>query len=596
MGTKQLGWPTSVARGAGGPCRPRTIAGGSGNPVAKRFAARFLALSAVTAIVTLSTSPAWAIDPRKARDRIVELNKQALLSYEAKDFETARDLLTKALKEAKAAGLEDDKMTARTYLHLGAVYWVGFQDQAVAIQNFSLSKKIRPDIQLTPSIETADLKSVFDLATVEAEPTGPAASTASSKAQSRPTPDAETRLVAGEGGGEPDLPNSYPAPLMCTIPPVVPPNREQTLRCALKPGLRAKVVQIHYRAPGVESYQSLGMRKTAKGWYLVTLPSSVMKSGSLQVYFEARDGSGNEVASNGQVDSPSIIEVKKKRGGRIAGECPEDDPMCKIRRQAREDKYEAGLHRRREGAIWFGVGGGFGFGFVPGGPLEWRKSIKVSAVTAPLGMFHVIPEIGYMWTDHFAIAGQAIIEFIKQEQLAGETGPIIEGSPANMGAAGLARALYYIDLFDGNLQFSMSGDLGGGFLRIPVKPNAQGEWVENPSDPDGPLIHDPKLTIFRTDTRPIGIVVLGAGAGFIWHPSRHLGVALEGRFLTGMPNFGAVFEGSLSFQLAFGGLKGPPKAESEEDEEEVEIFEEALPGESTTEEEEMPLEDLGPEE
>ena len=109
--------------------------------------------------------------PGRRAIEIVELNKQALLSYEAKDFETARDLLTKALKEAKAAGLEDDKMTARTYLHLGAVYWVGFQDQAVALQNFSLAKRIRPDIQLTPSIETADLKSVFDMATVEAEPT-----------------------------------------------------------------------------------------------------------------------------------------------------------------------------------------------------------------------------------------------------------------------------------------------------------------------------------------------------------------------------------------------------------------------------------------
>lgn len=591
MGTKQLGWPTAVAGGFGKPSKV---------PTAKRFAARFLALmvSAVVATVTFSASPAWAVDPRKARDRIVELNKQALLSYEAKDFETARDLLTKALKEAKTAGLEDDKMTARTYLHLGAVYWVGFQDQAVALQNFSLSKRIRPDIQLTPSIETADLKSVFDMATVDAEPTTAPATrpAAAPKSQPRATPAAGPRLVGEQGSGEDDLPTSYPAPLMCTVPDVVPPNKEQTFRCALKPGLAARVVQIHYRAPGVETYQTLGMRKSAKGWYVVTLPSSVMKSGSLQVYFDARDASDNEVASNGQIDSPSIIEVRKKGGGRTRGECAENDPMCKYRREAKDAEYEAGLHRRREGAFWFGVGPGFGFGFVPGGNLEWRDSIKVSAVTAPVGMFHVIPEMGYMLTDHFAIALHGIIEFIKQEQLKGETGPIIEGAPSNMGAAGLGRAIYYVDLFDGNLQFSLSGDAGYGFLRVPVRPNAQGEMVQNPSDPDGPLIHDPKLTIFRTDTRPIGFVLLGGGAGFIWHLSRHFGVALEGRFLTGVPNFGAVLEGTLSFQLAFGGVKGPAQAEGEEGEEEVPLPEEGALGESTTEEEELPLEDLGPEE
>ena len=151
-----------------------------GRSAARLGAVRFLALalSVSTVALALTAHTAHAADARKTRDKIVDLNKQALLSYEAKDFETAKDLLTKALKEAKQAGLDDDKMTARTYLHLGAVYWVGFQDQAAALQNFTLAKKIRPDIQLTPSIETADLKSVFDLAVVEPEPTPPPPTTA----------------------------------------------------------------------------------------------------------------------------------------------------------------------------------------------------------------------------------------------------------------------------------------------------------------------------------------------------------------------------------------------------------------------------------
>ena len=69
MGTKELGWS------------------------AARFSAvRFLALtlSVSTVALALPARTAHAIDQKKARDKIVEYNKQALLSYEAKDFETAK--------------------------------------------------------------------------------------------------------------------------------------------------------------------------------------------------------------------------------------------------------------------------------------------------------------------------------------------------------------------------------------------------------------------------------------------------------------------------------------------------------------------------
>jgi hypothetical protein len=40
--------------------------------------------------------------PKKARDKIVDLNKQALLSYEAKDFETAKTLLDQGSQGSQA--------------------------------------------------------------------------------------------------------------------------------------------------------------------------------------------------------------------------------------------------------------------------------------------------------------------------------------------------------------------------------------------------------------------------------------------------------------------------------------------------------------
>ncbi len=533
-----------------------------GRSAARLSAVRFLALtlSVSTVILALTTHTAYAIDQKKARDKIVDLNKQALLSYEAKDFETAKNLLNKALKEAKEAGLDDDKMTARTYLHLGAVYWVGFQDQAQALQNFTLAKKIRPDIQLTPSIETADLKSVFDLAVVEPEQAPePAPAPSPPPVRAQPQPRAPSPQLSGDEGGEPDLPATMSSPLMCAVPDVVPPGRELSIRCALKPGLNAKVVQLHHRAPGVEAYQVLPMHKTAKGWYLATLPGHMMKPGDLQIYFDARDASDKEIASNGQVDSPTIIEIRKKGGGGQRGGGDEEDPLNRIRTQQRDEAYETGLHRRRAGAVWLGVGAGAGWGYAPAGKLEWEKYIQVSAITTSTGQFHLLPEVGYMYSDTFGLAVQARWEFFKQQQSA-TGGP--DGAPATQAFAVFGRAIWYTDLSsDGNFELSYSGDVGGGFIRFPVKPVVV--YKPDTNNPGGPDITDPAKTIYRTDTRQVGPVLAGASVGLIYHVSRHFALALDGRFVTGLPAFGAVLEGGLSAQVSIGGTKGPAPADEE---------------------------------
>jgi len=302
------------------------------------------------------------------------------------------------------------------------------------------------------------------------------------------------------------------------------------------------------------------------------VPGHVMKEGNLQIYFDARDGADNEVASNGQVDSPSVIAIRKKGSGKAEeGECPVDDPMCKIRRGAAADQYEAGLHRRRDGAFWFGVGGGIGWGFSPAGNLEWESDLKVSAITTTTGLFHILPEVGYMWSEYFGVALQARWEFIQQQQamyIDKNVSPNPQlaptnrtGAPTSQALAGFARAIWYTDLSSsGNMQFSVSGDLGFGFVRFPVKPVA----VTNGTDPDtGNIIIDKKNTIAKTDTRPVGPVLVGSTVGIIAHISRHFALSLDGRLMTGLPDFGVVVEGGLSAQLAFGGTKGPAPTDEE---------------------------------
>ena len=390
---------------------------------------------------------------KKARARIVELNKQALLSCDNKDFETAKVLLTKALKEARQAGLVHDKMTARTYVHLGAVYWVGFHERAVAIANFVLAKKLRPDIQLTPSVATTDLKSIFDLAGGE-----PATDQAITQTSSIPPP------------------RAHPTP---------------------QPG----------------------------------------------------DSSDIPVAGTSAAGRPSVVKVREE----------EEPPPS-----AGQDGYQG----RRPGATWLSVGGGLGWGFVPAGNLEWEKNMWVSRMTMNTGAFHLLPEVGHQFSHGFGLALQGRWEFIRQERLLypdPDTGTIVQlsktGSPPKMAFALFARAIWYTDLVDsGSLQLSYSGDIGGGYVRFPVKPAAKFKPQSDEIDPD--------YSIAATDARPMGPFLVGGSGGLIYHLGSHLALAADVRLLTGLPAYGAVIEGAFSAQIAaFGGTAKPTPAKEEGEDE-----------------------------
>lgn len=529
-----------------------------------------LAFGLTAALVTVDVGRATAADPRRSRAKMVELNQAALSRYDRRDWDGARELLDRALAEAALAGLEGNNMTARTYVHLGCVQWTGFRDKAAALRSFSLAKTIRPDIQLTPLLETPELTRMFELAGNEPEPTEVGPDTSPSW-PSQPAV-AETSASPRSGDDDPALPTTMSAPLMCTIPAIVPPHRELTIRCALRPDLSPTLVQIHYRSFGVETYRALAMRRTPDGWYLVSLPGSELKPGMLQVYFDARDQADNELASNGQVDSPSVIAVRQRAPGGGGG-ADDDDPLAHINDLIRAEQYESGLHRRRAGALWLSMGIGLGWGYVPGGHLEWQRGVQVSSMTTRVGKFHLLPEIGYMLSDDFALAVQGRIEYIHQEQatytdpLTGEEHSLaatLTGAPTTMAPAGFLRAIGYADISaSGNVRFSYSLDLGAGFIRLPVRPVA----VMNYDSERDAYIPDYQRTIAKTDTRPVGVVLAGASAGLLWNLSRRFAISLDGRVLSGYPNWGAVVEGGISLQLAFGGVRGPAVESDEGDEE-----------------------------
>ena len=107
---------------------------------------------------------------------------------------------------------------------------------------------------------------------------------------------------------ETDLPRTMSSPLACTTPQMSPEGQALCLQCALKPGVKADSVLLHYRKSSEESFHSLPMRRAADGWFRVTIPALVMSGCALYVFYDALDGI-DRVATDGQSDSPAVITI-----------------------------------------------------------------------------------------------------------------------------------------------------------------------------------------------------------------------------------------------------------------------------------------------
>jgi hypothetical protein len=361
------------------------------------------------------------------------------------------------------------------------------------------------------------------------------------------------------------LPAELPADLYCPAVEEATEGREIVLRCAAKPKLKAERILLYYRASGAPAYAVAAMQNAPKGWLAASIPAEAATGESMQYYCEARNSADDVVATNGQADIPNPIILKPPspaatpvrprvaRGNKGDGE----DPLYGIKHERDTEVKEQGLHRRRQGAFWMGVGAGTGFAYHKASLLEWRRDAPpVTAGVRVAGLVTFYPEVGYLITEHIGVAVQARLEYIPIEG-SGDTHP---GRPAGGAIAAIGRGLYYLDLGVGNAQIQFSADLGGGdgyrFSYPPTNPKHT-QVLTGPNgvclkDTGGVCILKPTLL---TDTVRSGPLVYGAGTGFIYHFTRHIAANLELRFLGAGPHFGLMLEGYASLQLGLGGAR-----------------------------------------
>jgi hypothetical protein len=519
-----------------------------------------LAALLVGAVADHAMAQDKAVPNKAVLDHLDELNRQALADYAADDFESARLGLREAITLAGRSGLAADPIMAHLWADLGALYLNGFHDKPKGQKALSLALKIRADARPSDSMLTPEVKEALAAlvpptpvapATNPAAPASPAPAPVGTPAPpvaGTPVAPAAKPAVAKRkrgAGTEPDLPANIPQPLYCPTVDEAPPEQNVVLYCVLAPDIEAKKVTLFYRSAGAERWASAGTSKSELGWWKAVLPGDAITGKSVQFYLEARDPAGKVVGRAGRDDSPNLLFVREGAaslaGGVWAGmqaarkddgseqARADEDPLEAVVRQREEERFAAGIHRRRPGAVFIGASLGSGYGWHPRENLEFYETGTIEPGWIPSGLLHVLPFIGYQLSESWALSAEGRIQYIPQSG----SGDRKQGSPAAGAFLLMARLQYFLGR--GNLQgtASLLAGAGDGF-RLTIGPQTE--------------INPPQL---RNDSVRGGPFVLGAGGGLIYHLSPHLGLVADVRALLGLGDQAVVIDGSGGLAIAF---------------------------------------------
>jgi hypothetical protein len=538
------------------------------------LAARLVLVAAPAVAATPPAEPvpveAPAIDEAALAD-VVELNKKALAALNVGQPDAAMTNLLAAARLAEKNGLGNHDIMARTQIHLGVCAIQGLGDRQRGLEHFARALAIRPQIKLTPQLSTPALNRELRAARrVKPTPsTAPVATAAAPIPKDQPKNKEDLTAVAsspGAGGdkpgeqvankssddnaAEPPLPTQIPQPLYCPTPDQGPPGQSVPLFCVTQPELAPQKVVAYFRPGGGETYTAVPMDRGPTGWLSAIVPAKQVKGRSLQVYFEAHDGTGKVAANNGKGELPNVIALKpgapqitpKTLAMIDVGAPPptgedsggdEETPLEVRERALEQAEAEAEIPRkyprRSPGRIWVGFGLGSGYGYHGELPLERHAGRHVLTGYSSAGLGHVAPEIGYQLGRRLSVSLQSRHQYLPTS---GSGDAEVTRSPPKLAHLLLARVHY--GLFDlGNFQVigSIAGG-GGDGLRMHVAPN-------------------PRVGLASSDTVIAGRGVAGSGLALAYNFSHNFVGLIEARGLAGFPVFALLVEGTATMQYTF---------------------------------------------
>ncbi|HEX7598217.1 MAG TPA: hypothetical protein VF518_08385, partial [Polyangia bacterium] len=321
--------------------------------------------------------------------KVVEINKQALAQLQAAKYDQARDALWNAIAVLTDANMADHEISARTHVHLAAVYMTGFNERNKAIKQFVMALKINPNIKITPQVETAALDEAFDAARTQLS-LAPSGRTGAAPAAATPTPMPAVEAATPDSGSsgkrahgkkvadepEPLPPSKVTIPLYCPMPNEVPPKQDIIVRCVTQKKPRQASATLFYRE--AENFTPLPMVRSAHGWLTATVPGSAVTPPAFQFYVTAKVPGVKDAVEMGNADGPNLMPVidgaapmnnaglaALLRGGgssaRSETVATEDKaPLEEINEQYQRDEDLRKYHRRYVGSFFLSVSGGTG--------------------------------------------------------------------------------------------------------------------------------------------------------------------------------------------------------------------------------------------
>jgi hypothetical protein len=499
------------------------------------------------------------------------LQRSALADLKKNKPQEARKTLLEAVRIGKANDVDADVL-ARSHLALGAVY-AGLKDSDKAIAHMSAALENDPEIKLKGTLATPAAKRALSAARAQVakadkndkpdKPEKPLKAAEKAEKVEKAEPVAVAAVAApppkpaGPVAPEPVAPPPPPRPkpvveeaapgrasdaLTCRVPDEAPPDNEVMFRCAVRADVKVNKVVLHYRPAGSELFTDVPMGRNKRGWYTGVVPADATTGKMLQYFVEGR---GPTKLGNGSSESPNLILLRAGAapagpgdplpGGPEASneEAPvsksiDENPLEAVAHEREVERDREGSHRRAAGHVFIGLGLGSGYGWQPGGALEFRKDKEVAAGPLSGGLVNALPEIGYQVSDDFALSLQARLQFVPSEG----SGDPNAGSPIEHAYAVLLRSVYAFGSYT-NLRSFMSACVGAG----------DGFRLRVPRDPEAQLI--------RSDTVRGGPLLAGAGIGIAYHFNPHAAWTAELRGITGLPNLAIVADLSTGLEIGF---------------------------------------------
>jgi len=461
---------------------------------------------ALASVVLGLAQPALAAEENQAAlNQIVELNKKALVAYDALDMETASALLHQALSLCKQAGLDQHPTTARTHLHLGVVYISGLKFPGPGLAELRAALTIDPKIQIPKSLSNPEVQAAFEEALWwETSPGG------GPKRLPFPT---------GQEAAGPSAPEMPAGADRITHPIVTRAIQGQAVEIKAKvpPAMAAAKVVLAYLAQDADDFLAREMLPVpgAKGWYHESIPAEATRKAWVSYYIEVQNADDQTLAQNGSPEAPhQITLVSESTGdeippGAVPGPGKAKGPTSPGR------------------GVWLvlamGGGGGYHWGSPEMNPKDANgKAIDVSGLGAA-ELLHVAPEIGYFQWENVVLSAQGRFQLITGTQSVHIGQKTYH--PAAMAFAGLAKVTWLAPWPGRRIQPFASVMLGAGQIR------------HNVTTPESAQLTGCSAQLTCRDTALGGLGLFGAGVGFRFRLLESFGFYAALNLLAGLPHY-----------------------------------------------------------